>query len=640
MLLDDCQDAKSIMLQTIRENSKGIIAKIIVGLIAVTFALFGVESLVSLTGGSNAPAIVNGEEISERQLLQGVELQRRQLLSQMGENADPTLLDDNVITKMVLDGLIEQSVLTQSAQAQGLAFSDRMIDQTLVNTPNFQVDGNFDRAQFESVLRNAGLTPLSYRDLLQKEKVIEQQRTAYILSAFATDADLKRVIALDQQTRDLSYFTLNAADIRAQIKVTDDEAQAYFDSHAADYQTAEQVVVEYVLLDKAPMQAEVEVSEEDLQAQYQVLLANFEGEEERSASHILIEISEARTAEAAEAQANAIAARLAAGESFAELAKAESDDPGSSDNGGDLGFNGKGVFVPEFEDALFALEKTQVSAPVRTEFGFHIIKLNDVKASAAPAFEAVKSDLRRDLAREKVEAIYVDRLERLADISFSSGDLVEPSEALGLALQVTEPFSRMGGEADITSQAKVIASAFSEELLKEGVNSAPLELDASRTVVVRVKEHLLPRPQAFDEVVDQVKVKLADEKVAKKLDADVAAMLEALAAGADLATQAGSHKVSRLEAVTRSQKGLPTEVRAEAFKMAHPVEGAASYAAVTLGDGSRAVVAVTAVKAGSVADLAEKELDAMRAMLGSRNGQYTYGDLVSALKAKAEIEHL
>ena len=164
------------MLQNIRDNSKGIVAKIIVGLIAVTFALFGVESLVSLTGGSNAPATVNGVEISERDLLQGADLQRRQLLSQMGENADPTLLDDNLIRKATLDNLVKQEVLLQSAQDQGMTISDRQLDQMIINTQEFMVDGRFNRDQYQAVLRNAGMSPLMYKEMLRKESLLEQER--------------------------------------------------------------------------------------------------------------------------------------------------------------------------------------------------------------------------------------------------------------------------------------------------------------------------------------------------------------------------------------------------------------------------------------------------------------------------------
>ncbi|MDI3326018.1 SurA N-terminal domain-containing protein [Pontibacterium granulatum] len=628
------------MLQTIRNNSQSIIAKVIVGLIVVTFALFGVESLVSLTSGSNAPATVNGEEISERQLLQGVELQRRQLLNQMGENADPTLLDDNVISKMVLDGLIEQAVLTQAADSQGLIFSDRMIDQLLVNTPSFQIDGAFDRAQFEAVLRNAGLTPMMYRDLVRKEKLVEQMRTGYLLSAFALDSELDSVVALDQQKRDLSYFTLNADKVAAEIEISDDEARGFYDANRGNYKTEEQVVIEYLLLDKVKMLDEVEVSDDEVQQQYQALAENFEGQEERKASHILIEISDERSADDAEAKAAAIAQRIAAGEDFAELAKTESDDLGSAESGGDLGYNAKGLFVPEFEDALFAMEKGQVSEPVLTDFGYHIIKLVDIQTTEPPSFEEAQNDIKYDLLREKAEGVYVERLERLADLSFSSGDLVEPSETLGMEIITSEPFSRLGGDDDVTGNNRVVAAAFTEELLKEGVNSTPIELDASRSVVVRVKEHKLPREQSYDEVAEEVKSQLLNDRIAKALDEKVEDILAALNAGETLASLADGAEVSSLEAVGRGQRDLPPEVLQQAFKVPHPADGDVSYASTTLGDGGRAIIAISGVEQGGVESLSDDERKAMQSVLGSRKGQYDYQDLVVELNASAEIERL
>lgn len=640
MLSDVCQGSKSIMLQTIRNNSQSILAKVIVGLIAITFALFGVESLVSLTSGSNAPATVNGEEISERQLLQGVELQRRQLLSQMGENADPTLLDDNVISQMVLDSLIEQSVLTQAAQAQNLVYSDRMIDQALVTTPAFQVDGKFDRAQFEAMLRNAGFTPLTYRDLMRTEKMIEQMRTAYLLSAFSVDNELERVVSLDRQKRDLSYFTLSVEDAKASIQISDDEAKSYFADRRADFKTDETVIIEYLLLDKTKMLDDIEVSDAEIQTKYDALVANFEGQEERKSAHILIEISDDRDAAAAEEKAKAIAERIKAGESFAELAKAESDDPGSAESGGDLGFNGKGLFVPEFEEALFALEKGQVSEPVRTDYGYHIIRLDDVKTTEAPSLAEAKADLKYDVLREKVEGVYVDRLNQLSDISYSAGDLIEPAEALGMEIQTSAPFSRLGGSDEITSNAKVVAAAYGDEVLKEGVNSTPVELDSSRTVVLRLKQHDLPREQSFEEVADQVKAQLLNERVAQTLDTQAEEILAALRDGAELSAQAGERKLNTLAGVDRGQRDLPQEVRQEAFKLPQPAEGAASYAVVSLADGGRAVVAVTGVTQGAADDLKDNERQAMRSVLGNRSGQKVYQDLVAELNAKAQIERL
>ncbi|WP_415896369.1 SurA N-terminal domain-containing protein [Neptuniibacter sp. QD57_21] len=626
------------MLQSIRDNSQGIIAKIIVGLIAVTFALFGVESLVSLTAGSNAPATVNGEEISQQDLYQGVQLQRRQMLSQMGEDADPSLLDDGLISNMVLEGLIEQSVLVQSAQNQGLTFSDAMIDQLILSTKEFHLDGKFDRAQFEATLRNAGLTPLMYRDIVRKEKVTEQERIAFMLSAFTLPNELNSLNVLQNQTRDLRYFTLPADNVRAEITVSDEQIADYYAENSSQFMTEEQVAIEYLLLERSALEAGIEVSNDELQAAYQQLVDTFQAQEQRHSAHIFIEISEQQGDAAAKAKIDAIAERLKAGEVFEELAKSESQDPASAEMGGDLGINEKGVFSTDFEDALYALEKGAVSEPVRSEFGYHLIKLVDVVESEVPVFAKAEAELRSDLLNQKAEEEYVEQLERLADVSFSSGDLVEPSEELELEIQKTELFARSGNEDAITSNAKILAVAFDQELINEGLNSTPVELDSGRSVVLRVVEHQLPREKAQDEVADQIRAILVEQQVAAAMTEKANAIVAQLTEGADLATVAEGNEVVAQPAVNRSQRELPQELLTAAFKMVKPQSGS-TYAAVDTVDGSKMIIALDAIGQQDI-ELQEDEIRFMGMMLNNRQGQQDYQDHLAQLKAKAEIEKL
>lgn len=626
------------MLQSIRDNSQGIVAKIIVGLIAVTFALFGVESLVSLTAPSNAPATVNGAEISQQELYQGVQLQRRQMLSQMGDDADPALLDENLISNMVLESLIEQSILVQSAENQGLSFSDAMIDQLILTTKDFQQDGKFNRAQFESVLRNAGLTPLMYRALVHKEKVTEQERIAFMLSAFTLPSELKTVAQLDSQTRDLRYFTLPADPVRESVSVGDAEIANYYETNSGQFLTDEQVAIEYLLLDRSALEASINISEDQLQNAYQLMVDNFQAQELRHSAHILVEISDEQDDAAAKAKADALSAKIAAGESFGELAKAESDDPASAEMGGDLGVNEKGVFSPEFENALYALDANGVSSPVRTEFGYHIIKLVEVVASETPSFDEAKAELQRDLLNELSEEEYVSQLERLADIAFSSGDLIEPADTLELTIQKTELFSRSGNEDPITSNPKVLGVAFDAELIKEGLNSTPVELDSGRALVLRIVDHQLPREKTLEEVSDRIKESLVEEKAAVALTAQATDIIAKLKQGDAIDTLTQGNSVVTKAGVTRNEQDIAQEIRVAAFKLPK-LEGKASYAAVDMLDGSKSIVALDSVKEADVV-LKDDELRFMGMMLNNRKGQQDYQDHLSELKTKAEIERL
>lgn len=627
------------MLQSIRDNSQSIVAKIIVGLIIITFALFGVESLVSLTSGSQAPATVNGEEISEQELYQATELQRRQLLAQMGENADPTLLDDNLIQSMVLNSLIEQKTLLQSAENQGMTISDAMVDQQIIATPDFQVDGRFNPEQFEAVLRNAGFTPLMYRDLLKKERLLEQQRTGYQLSGFVLPGQLKRMAELDRQTRSASYFTLPFSQFKAQIQPTNEELQAAYAARRDSLLTDEQVIVEYLLLDKQSLESEVDIRQEDIKAAYDQLLAGFEADEQRRVAHILVEITPEQDEAAALAKVTALQERLLAGESFTELAKAESDDLGSAAAGGDLGLNGKGVFDTAFETAMFELPVDTLSEPVKTDFGYHLMRVSEVKKTEPPTFEQAKERLKAELLAGKIESIYVERLEQLADSSFSAGDLAEPADVMGLPIQTSQPFSRSGGSDDITSNNKVITAAFGAELINEGLNSSLIELDRNRTLVLRVKEHLPPREQTFDEVAENLKVTLVDEQAEARIAAKADEILVKLREQGDLQQVAQGQEIAKVTDISRAATELPQQVRNRVFALPKPESDKVEYAKVDLDDGSIAIIALTGVNTPEV-DLTEAEVRSMGGFMGSLVGQQEYQALMGSLRNQAEVEKL
>ncbi|WP_299201704.1 SurA N-terminal domain-containing protein [uncultured Amphritea sp.] len=626
------------MLQNIRDNSQGIVAKIIVGLIVVTFALFGVESLVSLTSGSNAPATVNGVEISERDLLQGADLQRRQLLAQMGENADPTLLDDNLIRKATLDNLIQQEILVQSAANQDMAIADQVLDQMIINTQDFKVDGVFNPDQYQAVLRNAGLTPMMYKDLLRKESLIDYERSGYMLSAFVLNDEAERIIKLDRETRDLAYVKVGLQDYMKDVALTPADLTAYYDAHQQDFMTEEQVAIEYLLVNKADLLKEVSVDDAELQAQFDQLKAAFRSEEQRTVSHIMIEVSDTVDDAAALAKAQALEKQLAAGEDFAALAQSESDDPGSASVGGNLGVYQKGMLDGPFEQAVYSLNAGEVSEPVRTAFGYHIIKLTGLSESEAPVFDEVRDQLIAEQMDNKVEQIYVERVGQLTDLAFSSGDLQEPAAELKLNIVAAEPFSRKGGNDDITANPRVVRAAFNEELIRDSLNSDPIELDSGRTLVLRIKEHIRPRQLSEEEVKPQITEILTLQKAGEALQASLESELEKLQQGGERSAINGA-EWQTADAVGRADRSQPVDVMAAAFKLPEPVQGA-SYSLIKLNDGSQAIVAVTAVNEPDLSAVAAEEKEAMRNILSQRSGQFDYQAMMEARKNAAEVERL
>ncbi len=623
------------MLQTIRENTTGIIAKVIVGLIVITFALWGVESLVSLTNREPAPIEVNGEKVSNQELQQGIELQRRQILAQMGENADPAAIDEKQLRQMVIDGLVQRTLLLQSAQEMGFHLSEEMIDQLIVNTPQFQIDGKFDRAQFESVLRGAGLTPLLYRDLVRKEKLIDQERSGYLLSAFATNDELERLIALDRQTRELSWVTL-PADPTA-VSVDESEIAASYEQQKANFVTEEQVRVDYVELDREDFARPDEVSAAEIQSAYQQLVDGFKSQEERSARHILIDINAERDDAAALAKANALRQEILDGADFAAVAKRESADLGSAAEGGELGYNGRGVFVEPFEKALFSLAEGAVSEPVRTEFGYHLIKVDGVRQTEVPTLAEAETDLRDQVAQGKAEQQYVAALERLADLSFSSTDLQSAADELGLQIRTSELFSRKGGADALSLSPRVVEAAFSDQILKDQLNSDPLELDAGRTVVIHLHEHVEPRQLSLDEVRPQIEQQVRSDKARSVAAQQAEQWLAGLQQGKALADLAPQLQWTEPRAVDRAAQDVPATVLRQVFSMPRPRDQQPEYALVAQADGSQTIVALHAVQAGST-ELSDEERRSLAAMLSNQRGQLEYQMHLDTLKKAAEIQ--
>lgn len=617
------------MLQSMRDNSQGIIAKVLVGLIIVVFALWGVDSLVGLATAEPPPAKVNGAEISKLELARGIELQRRQILNQMGADADPAMLDDNLLRQSVLNSLIDRTLQQTTADDKGLFVSEEMLDQLIVATADFQVDGRFDRNQFEATLRSAGFTPLSYRDLLRTMTLVDQQRRAYAESAFVTQAELDRMLELNRQTRDIRYIQIDADS--AAIEVTDAEVQQAYDERAASLTTPEQLVMDYVLLDRSNFERPDQVSEAELNSAYERLKADFQGQEERLARHILLEVNDSQSSDQAVAKAEELRKQIEAGADFAELAKTESQDIGSAPMGGELGYLTKGFFDGAFDDALFSLAEGEVSAPVTTEFGVHLIRLDAIRQTEVPSLADVEYDLRDEIAQQQAEAEYVTALERLADLAFSTSDLVGVSEELGLEILTSEPFATTGGEG-LFSNARAIRAANADTVLKEGLNSDLVELDSGRTLVMHLNEQIPARQLSIDEVREQLVAEIKTQKAAEKAKADAEALIASLSAGDAIDTQWQS-----VAGVIRGGDAqVPPAVVSRAFAMPKPGDKP-NYASLSLFDGSAVVLTVDAVGVAQE-QLQDEQRQQIGRMLAGLQGETAFSAYFEKLKAQAEIE--
>lgn len=621
------------MLQNIRDNSQGWIAKTIIGVIVALMALTGFDAIFQATTHKNEAAKVNGDEISQNELSQAVDMQRRQLMQQLGKDFDASLLDEKMLRESALKGLIDRKLLLQGAEQAKFSFSEAALDQVILQTPEFQVDGKFSSERFDQVIRQLGYSRMQFRQMLAQEMLIGQLRAGVAGSGFVTDAEVLAFARLEKQTRD--FATLNVKADPAAVKLTDDEVKAYYDEHAKEFMTPDQVIIDYVELKKSSFFDQVAVKDEDLQAAYQKEIANLS--EQRRAAHILIEVNDKTSEAQAKAKIEEVQARLAKGEKFEALAKEFSQDPGSANNGGDLGYAGPGVYDPAFEKALYALSKDQVSEPIRTDFGYHLIKLLGVEAPEVPTLASLKDKLTRELKAAQVEQRFVEATKQLEDSAFEASDLAQPAADLKLTVHTSKPFGREGGEGVAANRA-VVTAAFSPEVIDEGANSTAIELDPETVIVLRSKEHLKPAQLPLESVNAAIRTQLTKEHASAEAKTRADKLIADLRDGkAPLDKAVDGQNWKTTEAATRGQEGVDPAVLQTLFRMPKPAaKDKPTFSSVTLPDGSLMIVRLNGVN--EAAAPTDEEKAQYRRFLASREGQQDFAAYRKQLEAEAKIE--
>lgn len=620
------------MLQNIRDNSTGWISKSIIGLIVVLFAFTGFDAILGSTSNSNNAAKVNGEEITLGALAEAKNLQRRQLLQQFGKDFDANLIDDKLLSEAALKGLISRTLLSQGVNQAGFVFPSSAVDQFMLLAPEFQVDGKFNAARFDQVIQQMGYSRLQFRAMVEQEMRTGQLRAGIAATAFATEQEAQAFARLERQTRDFSMHSIKPE--LDKVSVSDEDVNAYYNERASEFLTPEQVVVEYIELEKAAFFDQVEVDEAELQSLYEAEIANLA--EQRRAAHILLEVTDEVSDQEAEAQAKSAIERINAGEDFATLAKELSADIGSAEEGGDLGFAAPGVYEPAFEEALFALEKGQLSAPVRTDYGWHVIKLLDVQGAEVPSFESLKDKLVQTLQAQQVEQRFVEAVKDLESLAYESSDLQQPASELNLTVKVSEPFGREGLEG-LFANRQVLEAAFSTEVLEEGANSSAIELDPETTVVLRVKEHKRPEPIPFAEVSTGIREQLIVQRAIAQAQSQGETLLSSLKEGKPSVQTLKADAWQQHEAVSREQDEIDPQVLQALFKMPKPTVDAPQFAGLTLGNGDYVVLRLTGVNDVD-SPLSGEELKQYQQILASRAGQVDFNAFLQQLELDAKIQ--
>ena len=628
-----------MMLDKLREGAQGKVAKVILGLIILSFALAGVGSYLN-GPARTAPATVNGNDISAPALENAYRNERARMESQMGEAFNQLAANPDYMKQFrrgVLDRLIDQALIDDKARSLGLRVSDEQIKQAIVAMPEFAENGKFSNDRYLQLIRRAGMTPEMFRDSLRQDMVRQQLMGAVLGSEFALKGEAEQLDRLYNQTRDLRLIRLAASAYVDGIEVSDAEVEQFYKANSARFMNDETVKVDYLLLDAANLGKNIKVTEQDAQDYYDQHQDLFQRPERRQVAHILIPFG--KDEKAAEQKAEAVLAKAKAGDDFAALAKADSSDTFSAKKGGELDWFEKGVMDPAFEKAAFALAKAgDLSAVVKSPFGFHIIKLLAVEPAKTKPFVDVMSDTIARLQSEKAKEQFFAEQQKMADSSFENPDSLDlTAEAMGLQVQSTGYFSQADAPTPL-NDPKVLSVAFSEQLRDDNTNSDVIELADGKALVLHIMGHQPKAAKPLAEVKEQVITAIKHDKASEVARGKAQGLLDKLKAGENVQADltALGLKVDTHTGVSRFAQEMDQNLVTQAFRMPHPTDGKPSVELVTEANGDRVVVALDKV---NVIKEPSQMVSLLQGQLGQGKAQADYKSLIDELRKAAKIEY-
>jgi peptidyl-prolyl cis-trans isomerase D len=584
------------MLQSIHDKLKGWLAYVVLGAIGLVFVFWGINWTLS---APTYAAKVNGSEISSNEVRQTYQQQ----LAQM-ERRSNVPLDDamrNEIKRRVLDEYVNSEALVTRADDLGYRVSDSELLAEMSKVPAFQVDGKFDQAHALAVLNAQGRSVSEIEGLFRRDAKLRQLDTALNASSFATPTELKEFRALTRQQRELAWLTLSAAKYAASATPDDAAIKAYYDAHKSEYMTPETVSLSYVELSLAQLESKVSVDDAQLKAFYEEQKTKtpdrFSQAEQRRVRHILLPVNDPKEDAAVKLKAEGILKRAQGGEDFSKLAKEFSQDPGSAAQGGDLGWSEKKVFVGPFADAAFSMKVDEIRGPVKTQFGYHILKLDGIQPPAVKTFEQSKAELETEYKRNEAERLFNNAQDQLADAALQNAtDIESVAKKAGLTVQDIANFNRNDGGGALGKVPAVIDAAFSQDVL-DGRLSPIVEVEKGRGVVLRATDHQVPQQKPLEAVRTDVVAawkKQRGVELAAAAAADAAKRLnageswDAVAKSLGLTGQAPKF-------IARSDQDVPMEIRTTAFRAPKPAQKSI-YENLSFANGDAAVLAFSAVR--------------------------------------------
>ena len=618
------------MLQNIREKFTGWIAISILALIGVTFIFVGGANFAFI--GSNYAAKVDDVEIGIGQFEAAYrdELQRNPEYAQLPEDIRMQLREN------ILEGLIQQRVVDNYLAEAGYQMSNEQITAMIQRVPDFQVDGKFDMETYRMLLAQNGYEPADFERAQRVSLRRDQLQRAIRGTAIMSPAAYRRYLNLAAEQRIVRLATLDPEVAAADLTVTDEMIAAYYDDNPTLFQMPESADVEYVEIQRSDVAQTLTITEQELLEYYEYNQDRYQQDEQREASHILILFGDDEAA--AEVRATDLVERIAAGESFEELAKEYSEDGGTSDQGGDLGTLTRTQLPGDLGAAIFAMTEGAVDGPIKSDFGFHVVRVDNILESGPLPLEQVRAELTAELQDQKAENLFLELERKLSDALFDAPDIRALAEAAGLEVKTASGFTREGGEP-LGNDFAVIDAIFDEAVLSGEQLSEMIEIDASRAAVFAVTKHSPATRQALEDVRDEVAATLKAQRAEELMAARADEMLAAVEAGADFSEAAAAIGATAEEPVLMSRSMQDTDqfISVAVYTAVKPSEDKPTVGSTRNSVGGYTVYSIEAVIPGRPEVVPVEQRDQGKLQLTDQIGVGEYVAFVQSLRENAEI---
>jgi len=621
------------MLQNFRDNLHGAAKGVLIAIIIVPFALFGVDAIFLSGNAVEEVANVNGESITELRLQQAVALQKQQILNRY-ENIDPSMVDESQLRAPVVQQLIRQKVVEQAAVDQGMGVDKKTIYRMLLEVPDFQADGKFDTERYEFVLRQMGYSPSSYNKLLTTDMVASQFMQGVATTGFSTEPESKLLAGMTEQTRDYYYLTIPRAPLMESVSVPSADIRTYYEANQDEFVSEEQLVVEYVELRPSDLVEDVDVDQGMVDEIVDAKIAAAASARSRRVAQILIERQDDQSHLKKIAE---IETKLKAGEEFSALASEYSEDYGTAEQGGDLGFIPAGDLPEPLGSELDKLAVGEISGIVESELGVHLLKLLDEKAADVPSRESLEPSVRQELTRQLAMELLPERIEELKDLSYNADSLGSVAGRLGLELQVSQPFSRQKGQG-VTANPLVVRAAYSKPVLDDGIASEVLELADDHVLVLALKERIPASLRSLAEVRENIETTLKQQLVSRQLMAHGEALAGWVKSGDTIEEVAKEESLAwQVSLDTKRFTGNQNdEIRQKVFAMDEPA-GQPVVDSLVLENGDYVLISLVKVKEGDFSQLSRDQQKLLTATIALTAASRDYQAYEKLLLESADV---